>query len=258
MRGAAVFLVSLLASILVSCNHSDEMIARNIQRKAAADPEIQVSQLVVVARDGKVTLKGRAKTEAARARIQELARTEPGVWTVDDQIVADTERISVRDAPVRDVPVRNASPPAMTSGVRSRPAATKVVVVPKGTVFAIRTKQALGSKTSHVGTSFKGALARPISSRGNLIIPSGSAVMGSVKEIRQPGLIKGKAVLVLGLDAITVAGETYSIASEVTEYGLDENDVGRAKDKRDVNLPTESALNFRLAQPLKVRTVTQR
>ncbi len=71
----SVVLLSVLMGISIACSRrpseesrrpSDETIVKNIQNKVASDPETKDSQVSVVAKDGKVTLSGKAKTPSAR------------------------------------------------------------------------------------------------------------------------------------------------------------------------------------------------
>ena len=62
--------ISLLVftGVLIACHSkpTDESITKDIQTKIAADPTTQDSEFVVQSDQGKVTVKGKAKTQAAR------------------------------------------------------------------------------------------------------------------------------------------------------------------------------------------------
>ena len=152
--------------------------------------------------------------------------------------------------------------------------------------------QALGSKTSHVGTAFTGSVSTPITINGKLVIPAGSDITGTVRDAKKAGRFKGGAVLSLQLDSVTVKGHQYNIETESFEQtstgkgkrtagaiaggggvgaaiggiagggkgaaigllaGAAAGTVGAATGNRDIQLSAESALSFRLAQPLTLK-----
>src|SRR6516225_6902493 len=80
-----------LAGALTACKSkpNDETIAKEIQTNAAADPVTQDSHVAVESNEGKVTLKGKAKTPAARQQLEKIAHQEPGVSDVDDQTTVE-------------------------------------------------------------------------------------------------------------------------------------------------------------------------
>ena len=93
----------------------------------------------------------------------------------------------------------------------------QAVVVPAGTSLLIRTSTSLRSANSQTGQAFVGSLARPVSIRGTTVFPSGSRVTGTVVDAQKKGKIKGEAVLNLTLTSITAHGRTYSIQTGVLE-----------------------------------------
>jgi hypothetical protein len=97
------------------------------------------------------------------------------------------------------------------------PPLPKPVVVPTGTVLTIRTGRALSSKTSVVGTAFRGSVVTPITIKGEMVIEAGSPITGTVKEAKKAGRFKGGAVFVLTLDSVTVKGHQYNIETEAFE-----------------------------------------
>jgi len=172
------------------------------------------------------------------------------------------------------------------------PAKSQTIVVPSGTTLMIRTSTSLSSGTSQTGQEFVGHLARPVSIRGTTVFPSGSRVTGTVVEAQKRGKVKGEAVLDLRLTSITAHGRTYSIRTGVLENtakgkgkrtavttgggaaggGLLGGIAGGAKGagigallgagaglvggavtgNKQIELPSESALSFRLASPVTI------
>jgi hypothetical protein len=291
MRRLTILCLLILVSISISCSRkpSDEVISQDIQKKAAADPQAQDAQMTVESKQGVVTLKGKAKTEAARHEVETIAKEEPGVKAVENEVLIDE---SLEPAPV---PVATHVVPAAERAplpAPPPPPPPKPVVVPAGTVLTIRLGQTLGSKTSQVGTAFTGSVATPITIDGKIAVPSGSDITGSVKEAKKAGRFKGAAVLALQLDSVTVKGHQYNIETEGFDQtstgkgkrtagmvvggtgagaaigglagggkgaaigalaGAAAGTVGAATGKRDIELPAESALSFRLVQPLTLK-----
>jgi hypothetical protein len=97
------------------------------------------------------------------------------------------------------------------------PPKPRAIVVPAGTTLLIRTSTGLSSEASQTGQVFVGSIARPVSIRGTTVFPSGSRVTGTVVDAQKKGKIKGEAVLNLTLTSITANGHTYSIRTGVLE-----------------------------------------
>jgi len=285
--------VFLIGVLLVACSRKpdDAKITKDIQEKAAADSMAQGSELNVDSNQGKVTLKGKAKSKAARDELESIAKQEPGVVGVDDQTsVESTDTSNESSAPTQAVPVETPLSTQASAPPPPPPPPPKPIVVPAGTTLTIRTHEPLGSKTSQTGVAFTGSTMTPITIEGEVAIPAGSAVTGIVKEAKPAGRIKGAAVLRLALESVTVHGQTHNLhAEEVTQTstgkgkrsaavigggtgvgaviggiagggkgaaigaltGAAAGTVGAATTgKRDIDLPAEAALSFKLSQPL--------
>jgi hypothetical protein len=172
------------------------------------------------------------------------------------------------------------------------PRKPRAIVVPAGTTLLIRTSTGLSSATSQTGQVFVGSVARPVSIRQTTAFPSGSRVTGTVVDAQKKGKIKGEAVLNLTLTSITANGRTYSIRTGVLEntakgkgkrtaattgggaaggallggiagggkgvgigalVGAGAGLVGGAMTgNRQIELPSESALSFRLASAVTI------
>src|SRR5215467_13791864 len=183
----SLVLITVLVGFPLGCRRgatdeaiaSDEAIAKDIQGKISADPDTKDSQISVTAKDGKVTLSGRANSQAAQQKIEQITREEPGATTLDDQTTI---------------------PP---------------IVVPVGTVLVVTTSQALSSKTSQAGKTFLASLAQPVSVEGRTAFPKGATVSGTVVTAKTKGKIKGEGELALSLKSISTEGHTYQIQTNV-------------------------------------------
>jgi hypothetical protein len=270
-----IVLLTVLMGLSIACSKrsSDDTIAKDIQDKVAADPDTKDSQVNVSAKDGKVTLTGNVKTPAAQQKVEQIAKDEPGQTGIDDQT-------SVQP----DLTPAAAQAPAME---KPRP---QPIVVPTGTALTVRVGQALGSKTSQSGQTFIATLAQPVSVEGMTVIPAGSTVSGTVVTAKEKGKFKGEGELALALTSITVKGRTHTIQTSVldnttkgkgkrTAYttgggaaggaligglagggkgagigalvGAGAGLVGGAMTgNKQIEIPAESALTFRLSAPL--------
>jgi hypothetical protein len=203
----SIVLISMLIGSSSGCSHrpSDETIVRDVQSKAATDPDTKDSQINVAANDGKVTLTGKVKKPPARQKLEQIAREEPGVTSVDDQSTVEPEATPA-EAPAQAMAPAPPPPPPPVGKPKPQP-----IVIPAGTRLTITTSQALGSKTSQTGQTFLGTLAQPVSVKGRAAIPAGSTVSGTVVTAKAKGRFKGEGELALSLTSITVHGHTYPL-----------------------------------------------
>jgi hypothetical protein len=178
----------------------------------------------------------------------------------------------------------------------SQPAPPPPVVIPAGTLLTVTIDQTVSSKANNNGDPFAASLAAPISVGGVTVLPPGTRAKGTVVQAESAGRVKGGAVLALTLDSITVNGQPYSIqTSEFEETvkgrgkrtaigagggaafgaiigGLAGGGKGAAigalagggagtagtafTGKRDITIPAETRLHFKLTAPLTVQPPT--
>ena len=171
--------------------------------------------------------------------------------------------------------------------------APRPLIVPAGTVLTVRLGQSVGSKISSPGQTFTATLASPLAVEGKTVVPAGATASGTVVDAKPLGRFKGGAVLQLRLTSITVNGVDQSIStSSLTRTatgkgkrtaimagggaglgaligGLAGGGKGAAigalagggagtggaafTGNKDIILPAESALSFKLEQPLAVK-----
>jgi BON domain len=213
MRNAAISIALVTAFLVVSiaCSKrpSDDVIAKDIQSKIAADPATKDSDVQVTAKDGKVTLSGKAKSPAAQQRAEQIAREEPGTTGLDDEtslepeLVPPAEQATNPPTPVPAPPVEKPKP--------------QPIVVPAGTTLTVRVEQALSSKDSQAGQTFLATLAQPVSVSGKTAIPADSSVSGTVVSAKEKGKIKGEGELALSLTSITLHGRNHAIQTGVLD-----------------------------------------
>ena len=201
--------------------------------------------------------------------------------------------VACSNKPATDSAANTADQNAPAGGDTRAPAGKAVVVVPTGTTLTVRLGEALGSKISSPGQSFTATLAAPVAVGGDTVIPSGAEARGTVTDAKALGRFKGGAVLQIKLNSIKVNGVEHSIdTSAVTRSakgkgkrtavltgggaglgaiigGLAGGGKGAAigavagagaggagsafTGNKDVVLPAESAVSFKLEAPLELK-----
>jgi len=172
------------------------------------------------------------------------------------------------------------------------------VVVPAGTVLTVRTSEAIGTQQSQPGQTFQAVLANAVAHASHTVIPAGAAVTGKIVEAKQGGKIKGGSNLALQLTSIKVHGMSYPIATNQYAQeakgkgkrtatmggggaaagaligGLAGGGKGAAigalagggagvagsayTGNKELSIPAESVLQFKLAQPLRLNPSASR
>jgi len=87
----------------------------------------------------------------------------------------------------------------------------KPLVIPAGTVIAVVLDQSISSKTSKSGDKFTATVESPVEIEGKVAIPKGARVEGVVTEAKAAGRFKGGATLNLTLTSVTAHGKDYEI-----------------------------------------------
>ncbi len=173
------------------------------------------------------------------------------------------------------------------------PPPPKPIVVPADTVISVVLDQAVGSKISTPGQAFSATVQAPVAVDGKIAIPKGARASGIVKDAKPAGRFKGGAVLSLTLTSITVKNEDYNIqtsAPSQSSTGKGKRTAGMVgggagggaligglagggkgaliggligaaagtggaglTGNRDLTLPAETPLTFRLVEPLEIK-----
>jgi len=187
--------------------------------------------------------------------------------------------------------VTNAPPPAAEKPTPPPP--PKPIVVPAGTSLTVRLNQAISAKTAHEGDHFEATTSAPVVIAGKPAIPAGSRAYGVVTQAKSAGKVKGEGVLAVSLNRLTVHGVAYPIEAEPLSQtqkgkgsrtakitggsaaggaligGIAGGGKGAAigalvgggagmagsamTGNKELELPAEAALTFRLAQPITLK-----
>jgi hypothetical protein len=185
----------------------------------------------------------------------------------------------------------NESSGSIMSKIKSE--VSKPVVVPAGTVLTVRLGEAVGSKISQPGQTFSATLASPVELEGKVVIPAGATASGTVADAKPLGRFKGGARLQLRLTSVNINGKDHAIETSSvvrTEKGKGKRTAtmvgggagvgaligglaGGGKGaaigavagagagtagtaftgNKEIVLPAESALSFKLEQPLEIK-----
>jgi len=189
-----------------------------------------------------------------------------------------------------EAPPTEAAPPAAPVAAEPPPPPPPVVI-PAGTTLRVRLVQAVGSKLSNEGQSFDATFSSPVVVKGTTLIPAGTRAIGTVTEAHASGRFKGGATLSLRLNSIHLDGGAYSIHTSTYSQtstgkgkrtaamvgggtgggaliggiagggkgaliggliGAGAGTVGAATTNRDITLPSETVVQFRLSSSLNL------
>ena len=168
----------------------------------------------------------------------------------------------------------------------------KEFVIPEGTTIHVTVDETLSSDNSHIGDIFAASTSEPVLIDGNLVIPKGAKVSGRVVDAKESGRLHVPARLAVALNSIEVDSKSYDLQSSTYSLkgrnhnkrnlgfigggaaggaligGLAGGGAGAligsavgagagtagaaATGKKEITLPAETRLSFRLQQPLTV------
>lgn len=170
--------------------------------------------------------------------------------------------------------------------------ATQPITIPEDTTLEVVLGESISTASSRSGDVFQATLLSPVVIDGKTVIPKDALVKGHVVDARPSGHLKGVAHLDLTLDSVEVNGQSYEIATgDFGRTGRNHNKrngvligggaglgaviggvagggvgaligsgVGAGAGtagaaftgKKDVRIPAETTLSFRLARPVTI------
>jgi len=198
-------------------------VENDAQRTAAARYASEVAGVKQVVNNLQITPTA-ALAAPAQDQTEQASPPEPARPVAHHKPSATQRRIEwsapESSAPMEAAPARAmateqpapAAPP--TPPTPPPPPAPKKVIIPSGTTMAIRLVDAIDSETSQPGQTFRATLDSPLSSEGDVALPSGYDVEGHIVDVKSAGRFAGKSELVLQLDRIMAGGKSYSIQTD--------------------------------------------
>lgn len=103
-----------------------------------------------------------------------------------------------------------------TAPAQSGPAPVYRLIVPAGTELAVRVNQRIDVKHAVPGERFSGEIVEPVMRDGTVLIPRGTPVGGRIDEAHRRGHFKGASVLELRLVSMRLNGYDYGIDTHDT------------------------------------------
>lgn len=183
-----------------------------------------------------------------------------------------------QEASVPPAPVQPAPPPPVT--------------IPAGAVLRVRLGHAVSTGSNRPGDRFSGTLDADVVVDGKTVLPKGAEVRGTIKESDDSGRLRGRAVLALALESVVWKDRVYPVATDTFRRvsadhkkrnlalvgggsgvgaliggiagggrgaligagaGAAAGTAGAAATgKRQIRMPAESVLGFRLREPLRI------
>ncbi len=175
----------------------------------------------------------------------------------------------------------------------SAKATSQPIVIPAGKVITVRLSEGLSSDHSQPGQGFAATVAEPVTVDGTTVIEQGATAHGTVVDAKPMGHFKGGAMLHVRLDSVTIKGKEHHIETTATgsstkgkgkrsaiaigggaglgaalggifgggkgaaigaAAGAGAGTAGAAfTGKKSIVFPAETALTFKLKQPVEVR-----
>jgi hypothetical protein len=166
------------------------------------------------------------------------------------------------------------------------------LVVPAGTTLPVILATSISSYKNKAGEDFEGNLGAPIVVNGEVAVPKGAKVRGTIVDAKKQGKFKGEALLTIRLTSVDVRGKEYLVSTHTwsdTEKGKGKRTavvtgggagagaligglagggkgagIGAAigavgglaasggTGGQNVNLPAETKINFKLAKSLTI------
>lgn len=91
------------------------------------------------------------------------------------------------------------------------------MVIPAGTRIRIQLSQTISTQGNQTGDPFSGTVASPIVVNGQTIVRAGAQANGTVTDVKRLGRFVGQAILAVRLDTVRAGGRTYPVQTSTVE-----------------------------------------
>lgn len=261
-----------------------DTVTQTVQPPVAGQPQ-QISKVIAPPAPG-------PKPKSTKPVVSPVGGGLPVTSTPAQGAVTDNTGLTT-PAPVSTSAANLPPSPAPANTAPSTPPPPVSLTVPSGTELAIRINQHINVKHAVAGEHFSGEVAQPVTREGTVVIPRGTPVMGRIDAAHRRGHFKGRSVLELRLTSMTLNGNQYALDTHDTVRtkkgkgkrtagwiggltgagmligGVASGGVGLAigaasgagagtliagtTGNRDIDIPAESVVHFRLADDLVVQ-----
>lgn len=178
-----------------------------------------LSALLVVGMAGCSKKEQTAQTPPADQSAQ-TAQSAPTTPTGAPPAGTTAQPNGVTNSPTTTNPAPAPAPLPEQAKQEAPPPPPPPLVVPAGTSLLVRLGSTLDTKTAETGQPFNGTLARSVVVGGEVAIPAGAGVSGSIVDAKSPGRFKGEGVLSITLNSINIGGTPREIATSTFSQGV--------------------------------------
>jgi hypothetical protein len=177
---------------------------------AAAAPAPVVATRAVSAPPAEKSKAGAGKKSSkARASHDSGAAANSGKDSDADQASAGNQ--AAADPPAADsIPADNAN----TAQTPPPPTGPKRLIIDQGTQLTVRLIDPIDSEKNQTGDTFRATLNAALTSDGEEAVPAGVELTGHLVEVKSAGKFAGQSVVVLQLDSISSGGKSYSLQTD--------------------------------------------
>ncbi len=93
------------------------------------------------------------------------------------------------------------------------------MTIPAGATIAVRMTDALDSKTSRTGETFRASTELPLVVDGKIVVPKGAEAIGRITDVGSSGRLKGRPMIVVELTALNFLGKSVAIRTSTYQEG---------------------------------------
>jgi BON domain len=267
-------------------------VGSELERSAAANDAAQVAGVKTVINDLQVQSAAAQAAPAATSEEPETRAAAKREAPKRRAPEASTMHAKPAGSAVASSATAPADTTTYTATKPAAPAPPRVVTVPEGTVVAVRLLDSIDTAQAKAGDTFRATISQPVMVGDEVVIPSDADVEGQIVNAASAGHFTGQSALALTLTRLRVGGKSYALRTNQYEKqgssrgkrtaatvgggaalgaiigGIAGGGKGAAigagvgagagtgvqaaTKGQQIQLPSETVLNFRLESPLSV------